>query len=103
MFDLTRETRLTATEACRHPLMRRGVHPLNRSVLERWWTHGIRGPGGNRVVLESFRSGGLRMTTVEAVERFFHALNGGTVGATNKTKTQREHVAAERELAGAGI
>jgi hypothetical protein len=76
MFDPTNETRLTASEACRHRLLRRGNRPLNRSVLERWWKCGLRGPKGGRVKLESFRSGGLRLTTVEAIERFLACLNG---------------------------
>src|SRR5690242_14714829 len=104
MCDFTHETRLAATEACRHPLVRHGGHPLNRSVLERWWTRGIRGPKGERIVLESRRIGGLRFTSVEAVERFLAALNGEHFdGEQTPSQAKRQHAAAERELEAAGI
>ena len=103
MFDLTRETRLSAREACRHPLTRRGSRPLSRSVLERWWTHGVRSTSGDRVVLESCRLGGLRFTTAEAIERFFARLNGADATKPTGTDLRRQHNAAERELDVAGL
>src|SRR5689334_15770975 len=104
MFDLTTETRLTATQACHHRLLSRGDRPLNRSVLERWWTLGIRPTqGGDRVVLESFRHGGLRFTTVQAIERFLARLNGAPADAPTPQQLHREHVRADAELAASGI
>src|SRR4051812_12772472 len=104
MLDLTTETRLTATQACRHALLRRGDRPLNRSVLERWWTAGILPThGGDRVILESFRHGGLRFTSVEAVARFLARLNGTAPGSPAPRQIQREHDRADAELAASGI
>jgi hypothetical protein len=103
MVDLAHETVLPLGEAPRHPLLRRGRRagrPIHRATLERWRTHGVAG-----VVLETTKVGGIRMTSVEAIERFLERLN--TPGATSDTPTvadlARAHDAAERELEVAGI
>lgn len=113
----TTETVLPYSLAPRHPLLRQGRkagRPVNRSTLERWRLRGVRGPGGERVVLETALIGpGNRVTTVEALERFFAKLNGPapaaerTPGRGWRPRTPaaaaRQHEAAERELDAAGI
>ena len=105
MFDPTNEKPLTALEACRHPLLQRGDRPLNRSVLERWMAVGILAPfsAGERVRLESYRFGGRRMTTVEAIRRFHTAVNGADPCKPNPHQIRREHDRADAELEAAGV
>src|SRR5688572_29597582 len=97
-FDPTQETRLSMTQATAHPLCRRGPKPLNRSVLQRWLTDGVRSTSGRRIVLESFRHGGLRFTTIEALERFFARINGSDPSNPSPAKLRRDHNRADREL-----
>ena len=74
-----REKLLTLAQAARHipPLRNRKgkantVHP---STLYRWGTQGRRSRSGKLVRLELWRVGGTICTSVEALERFFRALN----------------------------
>ena len=46
-----------------------------KMTLYKWSTKGVQNQWGDHVVLETFREGGYRMTTVEAVHRFRQALN----------------------------
>lgn len=103
MLNLTHENVMPLSDAPRHPLLKRGRRagrPIHRATLERWRTHGVGG-----IVLETTKVGGIRMTSVEAIERFLERLN--TPGATSDTPTavdaSREHEAAELELEAAGI
>lgn len=101
--DLLNETVLTAREACRHRLLRRGDRPLDRSVLERWWTIGLLGPARKRIVLESARLGGKRVTSTEAVQRFLRRMNGEDPVAPTRAQIRQQHDRAERELSAAGM
>jgi hypothetical protein len=86
---------------------RRGGRPLNPSTVWRWHARGVRG-----IRLETGVQGGLRVTTAEAVERFFDRVkvardgDGGAATATMpRTPTQRRR-ASERagaRLRGKGI
>jgi hypothetical protein len=103
VIDLANETILPLSDAPRHPLLKRGRRagrPIHRATLERWRTRGVGG-----IILETAKLGGIRVTTVEAIERFFDRLN--TPGATSDSPTvhdiARAHAQAERELAAAGI
>ena len=102
------ETVLPLCQASAHPLLRQGRRrgrPINRSTLERWRTRGVRGPGGETVVLETALIGaGIRATTVEALERFFAKLNGSEP-ASEQTPSQlrRQHERDETELIEAGM
>jgi hypothetical protein len=108
MLDLENETTLPLCQAHTHPLLRQGRRrgrPINRSTLERWRTRGVRGPGGERVILETSLIGaGIRATTVEALERFFGKLNG-TDPARSVTPSQlrRQHEHDDAELVAAGM
>jgi hypothetical protein len=73
---------------------------LDRSVVFRWASRGVRG-----IKLETTSAGGLRITTKSAVLRFFHGLNGGAASSpipTTKSKTANVDRAA-RELATMGM
>jgi hypothetical protein len=102
MIDLTKEKALPLSDAAKHPLLRQGRRlgrPIHRATLERWRTNGVGG-----VVLETCRIGGLRVTTVEALERFFHALsNPGKPSGITPRQARREHDEAEEQLAAAGM
>lgn len=89
------------------PYRRNGKRP-NSSTLWRWALHGIRG-----IRLETVMAGGVRVTSAEAIQRFFdrlteHAEAGRpTVPAspsTHLTATRRKQIeAAKRTLDQAGI
>ena len=68
MLDLQKERQLTLPLAARHPMLGDSVHI---STVHRWRLNGIRG-----VKLETSLSGGRRVTTVEALQRFLAAING---------------------------
>lgn len=70
-------------------------HPPSLQTLWRWASRGVRG-----VTLETFRQGGKRFTTREAVDRFLHACNKPGVCASPRTPSTRE---TERTLIAAGI
>jgi hypothetical protein len=103
VIDLANETPLDAREACRHRLFLRGGRPLDRSVLQRWWSQGIKGPGGKTVVLESYRQGGRRLTTAESISRFINVLNGSPADVPSPSVVKQSHARAEAELDAIGI
>ena len=94
MIDTTTEHIVSLTEAAQS-VPPRGVHA---STCYRWVYRGIRG-----VRLESIFIGGSRMTSLEALARFFDATTATANGqpAPTSTPRQREKAidAAERELA----
>lgn len=61
--------------------------PVAPATIWRWATHGARARDGRMVQLQSWKVGGTRCTTVEALVRFFDALNSDadTVPATPAT------------------
>lgn len=79
---------------------RRDGKKLNRKVGYRWSTAGVRG-----IRLETLSTPSGRITTRPAVRRFFAALSGEAPTRTTRTpaRRNREHAAAERELAAAGF
>lgn len=96
-IDLTNERLLTIKQAAKHV-------PSNPSVstLWRWVTKGVRG-----VVLESVLIGGTRLTSEEAIDRFYCDIAAASDGEPAPTRTPRQRAkaieAADRELAEAGI
>jgi hypothetical protein len=54
---------------------RSGGHPISPSTLWRWIHRGCRSADGSRVRLECITVGGRRMTSVEALARFFGRLS----------------------------
>ncbi len=98
MIDLTQERAISLPEAARM-VPPKGVH---LSTLYRWFQHGIRG-----IRLETAMIGGKRVTSEEALDRFFRCTSesSGGVNATSSLSVisrQRQCDAAER-LKAAGI
>jgi hypothetical protein len=77
-IDLNHETLLPLSAAPSIPWMprRRDGKPLNASTIYRWTTHGIR---GHR--LEYLQMGGVRITSHQALERFFARLGPADANA----------------------
>src|SRR5262245_57815498 len=109
MIDSTTETLISLTEAAKTvPRRRRGRKP-HLSTLYRWATIGVRG-----IVLETLQCGGSRVTSREALQRFFERLSGpdptGPVGShpnpiparRTATRRQRDSTKAGRKLAEMG-
>jgi len=100
MIDLELESPVTLRYAARLPQCRRNGKPLHLATLFRWAQRGIRG-----VKLETVTQGGARVTTAEAIERFFAALadpNANISPSRTPTQRQRAHEKAEANLAKAG-
>jgi hypothetical protein len=68
------ETVVPFAEAARRLPRLRGDRPVNPATLWRWATSGLRG-----IRLETCRVGGTRCTSLEALARFFAALEGRKV------------------------
>lgn len=98
MIDLSSETVLTLSEAAR-TLPAGKVH---LSTIHRWRLRGVRG-----VKLETALRGGTRVTSREALERFFArttaAASGDTPPARTPRQRQRSVAASRARLAKDGI
>jgi hypothetical protein len=109
MIDIRSEKTLSLTQACKletMPSRREGKRP-NVSTLWRWSMQGIRG-----VRLETLMAGGVRVTSQEAIQRFFDRLTEqsetGRVATAPEPRRLPAHrrkaiEAAEKKLAKAGI
>jgi hypothetical protein len=73
-IDIQTETVLPFAAAARRLPRLRADRPVNPATLWRWGSHGLRG-----VRLETCRVGGTRCTSMEALARFFAALEGRKV------------------------
>jgi hypothetical protein len=95
MIDPLKEETLNLGRACRRlPSLRRD-RPVAPSTLWRWATNGVRG-----IRLETVQIGATTCTSVEALRRFFAALNN----QTNQVPTSNDrHERAEKQLAERGI
>ncbi|TWT35603.1 hypothetical protein KOR34_04960 [Posidoniimonas corsicana] len=68
------------------------------STAFRWTQRGLLTPDGRRVRLEYVKAGAERLTSVEAVRRFFAATTGATAPVvTPQTSRQREAALARAE------
>jgi len=96
MVDFQNEQAVTLTQAAKLLPTRPNV-----ATLWRWRTAGVRG-----VRLETYLSGGRRMTTLESLQRFQDRVTAAADGAPvqSRTPTQRKAAieAADKELAKAG-
>jgi hypothetical protein len=71
MIDSTTETLISLAEAAKAVPRRRRGRKTHLSTIYRWATIGVRG-----VVLETLQCGGSRVTSREAMQRFFERLSG---------------------------
>ena len=110
MIDISSEQTLSLSQAAKLkslPRRREGKRP-NASTLWRWALHGIRG-----IRLETAMAGGVRVTSAEAIQRFFDALTAQseagrqsipTPQPTRLSAVRRKQIEqAERKLELAGI
>ena len=58
----------------------KGTAKIHRSTPFRWASKGVRGPDGQRVVLESRKAGGARVTSIEKLAVFMEKLSGQDLG-----------------------
>jgi hypothetical protein len=101
-IDLTVEDAITLKAACRLPELKRDGKPLHLATIFRWASRGVRG-----VVLETMQQGASKVTTREAIDRFFAKLGGeidtdAKVPGRTPLRRKRDHERADKELAGAG-
>lgn len=68
MIDVNKEQLIPLTVAAREQVNARGERGVAVSTLFRWWTRGNKG-----IRLETVLRGGSRMTSREALQRFFTA------------------------------
>ncbi|RLS79021.1 MAG: DUF1580 domain-containing protein [Planctomycetota bacterium] len=96
-IDLTNETPIRLSQAKNKFF---GDKPVSIATLHRWRLRGVRG-----TKLETFLSGGSRMTTLEAIARFLANQNKVESSEPAISKKQRQIMAetANRLLAEAGI
>ena len=100
MIDLAHEEVITFAEAAKRLPHRRGGRPTHVSTVFRWAQRGLRG-----VKLEYIQLGGTRVTSVEALGRFFDRLTtgGGNTPRQSSARRQAAVAQAEARLAKAGI
>ena len=74
-IDLAKENCLPLAKAAKTLPRVRGNKPPHPLTLYRWATVGLKSKNGHRVYLETEFVGGTRVTSVEALERFFAQKN----------------------------
>ena len=98
MFDTDSEQPIPLSLAAKETPNRSGSRGVNVATTWRWAIKGCRG-----IKLQTCMIGGVRMTSREAMRRFFEQLTAAADGtqAQVRTSSQREKAiaAAERELA----
>jgi hypothetical protein len=103
------ERAITVDVAVKHPALAKNGRPPAKGAFYRWLSRGTRG-----VRIDSCLSGGVRVTSNEAIDRFHIALNEGdaqrgqrvSAGATPRQMSaaaRRSHQSALRELERAGL
>ncbi len=95
--QLSRETPLVFSEVPNR-LPKRHGKKIHYSTVYRWATKGVRGR-----VLETVRVGGVRYTTVEALERFLSAPTLVNLEAPKSATLDDELTAIQRQLDDAGV
>jgi hypothetical protein len=100
MIDPNKERLISFQDASKESTRRRGGKKIHLSTWYRWTTRGCKG-----IRLESLQYGGTRVTSREAIARFFQRLTDAPVELPRPTPTRRRRAAeaAERELQEEGI
>ncbi len=83
MIDILKEQLLNLKEAAKKQPCRRMGKPTNVSTVFRWGTKGLRG-----YILETVMVGGIRMTSVQALDRFFRDVTAAKPSARAATPTE---------------
>ena len=74
-IDFEKEQCLSLAKAARRLPALRGDKPPHPMTLYRWATTGLKARSGRRVKLETEMVGGTRVTSLEALSRFFERLD----------------------------
>ena len=101
MINIHDEELLTLSGAAKRLPHGRAGKPVHVATLHRWAS-----PGGVQGVrLETIKVGGIRYTSVEALDRFIQQCSADGTGRTPQTTRQRQRAIdrAEAELTKAGI
>lgn len=102
MIDSAHETLISLADVPAQLPNRRGGRRPHVSCIYRWAQRGCKG-----VKLETLQCGGTKVTSLEALQRFFERLGPTAPGDQPPTRTtrQREHAIrrAERELDRQGV
>jgi hypothetical protein len=93
-IDILQESPISLTEAARQLPRRRQGRRTATSTLYRWATAGCRG-----AILEPLQVGGIRCTSLAALQRFFEALTAAAGTPTVRLASAQQRTAqANREL-----
>ena len=104
MIDISQEELITFAEAAKRLPRRRAGRKVNVSTLHRWCTRGCQG-----VRLEFLKIGGIRCTSMAALQRFFDALTErdqgeghgqGEDAPRNVTVSRKQSIAAAQRRLG---
>lgn len=95
--QFARETPLVFSDVPKR-LPKRNGKKVHYSTVYRWATKGVRGR-----ILETVRVGGVRYTSVEALERFLSAPTPADPAEPNVAPLDAELVAIQRHLDEAGL
>jgi Protein of unknown function (DUF1580) len=102
MIDTLTENVLSLADAAKTLPARRGGKRPHVSCLYRWAQHGCRG-----IRLETLQCGGTKITSLEALQRFFERLGAASSGEIPPTRSARQReqaiLRAERELDRQGV
>jgi len=97
-IDPFAEAVLPFAAAARRLPRTRGDKPVSPATIWRWAVHGLRG-----VRLETIKIGGTTCTSLQALARFFAALQGGRQDVAPAEKAGPAPSAVEKELDRIGI
>ena len=90
-IDFNTEQCLPLAKAARHLPIVRGKKPPHPMTLFRWATTGLKAKSGLRVKLETELVGGTRVTSVEALARFFERLDDIEYRPLPESQKRREN------------
>jgi len=100
VIDTEREHLVSFADAARRVPSSRAGRQLHPNTIWRWAKRGLKTVGGDRVYLETTRIGGSNFTSVEALNRFFAALDRNSEPQRKKARRQtaktRSQAAAAR-------
>jgi Protein of unknown function (DUF1580) len=95
VIDVFSETILSMSDAARRMPRLRNRRPVHVSTIWRWAFRGVKG-----ICLETTMLGGVRVTSLEALRRFFAAINKKGPDRVNATTTR---ASVESELDELGL
>ena len=101
MISIESEQLISFAEATRRVPSARSGSQLHPNTIWRWAKRGLKTRNGQRVYLETVRLGGANFTSVEALSRFFAALDRSNEFQRIETRRQKAKTrsqAAEAKL-----